>query len=218
MENTIRVTGKGELSVAPDMIRLILDLEKALESYEETIKASAGMTEEIKKCFEELGFTRKDVKTVSFKVDTKYERYRDEHDDWKQRFIGYEFKHVIKVEFQIENDLLGRVLTALSRCNSSPEFRLDYYVKDADSVKNSLLEKAVSDSRKKAEILAHASGVTLGGVKSIDYSWGQMEIATKPIERSMAIPRFLQAPTYKIDIEPDDIKVSDAVTITWNLV
>lgn len=215
VENTIKVTGKGRISAAPDMIRLILELEKTQESYEDTINASAAMTETLKQCFEQQGFSRKDVKTTSFTINPKYERYQDEHNIWKQRFVGYEFNHMMKVEFQIDHGLLGRLLMELSKCDGKPKFRLHFFVSDPDAVKNELLGRAVADSGVKAEVLAKASGAVLGAVHSIDYSWEQKEMVSRTMDRP--IEMFRSADAAAIDIEPEDIEVTDTVTVIWRL-
>lgn len=54
------------------------------------------------------GFERSDVKTLSFNVDTRYESYQTKDRSWKERFVGYEFKHVMKVEFDSDNARLGK--------------------------------------------------------------------------------------------------------------
>ena len=64
MERTIRVTGKGRLSVRPDTTRLILIMEGLQGSYDRALEQSAAMTEELKKMFAGFGF-QKDGK-ISF--------------------------------------------------------------------------------------------------------------------------------------------------------
>ena len=51
MERTIRVTGKGRLSVKPDTIRLIMTIEGMQEEYDMAVAQSAAMTEEVKDLF-----------------------------------------------------------------------------------------------------------------------------------------------------------------------
>ena len=56
MERTIRVTGKGSLSVRPDTTRLILIMEGIQATYDTALEQSAAMTEELKKCLQDLVF------------------------------------------------------------------------------------------------------------------------------------------------------------------
>lgn len=217
MEKTMRVTGKGKLSVKPDLIRLLLDTTKVCKTYEEALAKSAEQTEELKSCFEGLGFVRTDLKTLRFSVDTEYENYRDKNNVWKNRFLGYRFTHGMKLEFDADNERLGRVLYQLARTECHPEFRINYTVKDPEAAKNKLLAKAVADSGEKAKVLAEAAGVALGAIVNIDYSWGELEIVSAPVERCMMSAPNAAMDSYKMDIEPDDIDVTDTVTVVWEI-
>ena len=217
MEKTMRVTGKGKLSVKPDLIRLLLDATKVCVTYEEALSSSSAQTEELKNCFEKLGFARSDLKTLRFSVDTEYENYRDENNVWKNRFLGYRFTHGMKLEFDADNERLGHVLYALAQTEGRPEFRINYTVKDPEAAKNKLLAKAVADSGEKAKVLAEAAGVTLRDIVTIDYSWGELEIVSRPVERCMMSAANGTADSYKMDIEPDNIDVTDTVTVVWEI-
>ena len=89
MERTIRVTGKGRLSVRPDTTRLILITEGLQCSYDMALEQSATMTEELKNLFVGLGFQKDDLKTLAFHVSAEYESYQDRDKSWKKRFEGY---------------------------------------------------------------------------------------------------------------------------------
>ncbi len=223
MENTtkrmIKVTGKAKIAVKPDTIRLVIALKGTRESYEGVLQLSSQQTEMLKNCFEQLGFERTDLKTTSFQVNTKYENYQDKGRAWKQKFVGYEFRHSLKIEFDVEYQMFGKMLYALAHSFAEPEFQIFYIVKDAEPVRNLLLAKAVEDAKVKAEVLAKAAGVTLGEVNTIDYSWEEMEIISKPRNRMMAAynggPEVDGAGACEIDMEPEDINVSDHVTVSW---
>ncbi len=47
MERTIRVTGRGRLSLKPDTVRLRIELEDFAKEYEESIRKSAESTKEV---------------------------------------------------------------------------------------------------------------------------------------------------------------------------
>ena len=81
---TIKVTGKGNLKVKPDMTRVTMTLEGVYPEYEETLQKSTQDTECLKEVLGKLGFAKSDLKTLSFNVDTKQENYRVKHNEWKQ--------------------------------------------------------------------------------------------------------------------------------------
>lgn len=219
---TIRVTGKGQIKVKPDTTRITMSLEGTYPEYGETLRHSSQDTERLKDILSTFGFERSDLKTLNFHVETEYESYKDKG-TYKQRFIGYKFRHMMKVEFLSDNDRLGELLYALANCSVKPEFRLSYTVSDPEAAKNELLGKAVTDAKEKASVLTQAAGVTLKVIQSIDYSWGEIDFEYRPMngmlmaDEYLARPMVAESAAYDMDIEPDDIEVSDTVTVLWEI-
>lgn len=217
---TIRVTGRGQIRVHPDMTRITITLEGRNDEYGEALKQSAEDTEQLKDTLEPFGFARTDLKTLSFDVEAVYGSYK-EKDEWKRRFDGYKFTHELKLEFDSDNKRLGRILYALANCQLHPEFRLSYTVKDPEAARNELLGKAVQDAAEKAKVLSAAAGLSLKDIQTVDYSWGQVSLEIEPMNRSMEICDCLANSTggaaYDMDIEPDDIQLKDTVTVVWEI-
>ena len=212
----IRVTGRGFLKVPPDTTRLTITLRGMYPMYADALRHSAEDTEQLKDDMEKLGFPRKGLKTLSFNVDTEYESYKDRNGDYKRRFKGYQFTHVVKLEFANDNALLGKTLSVLAQSDLNPEFRISYTVKDPEAVKNELLDKAVKDAKAKAEVLTRAAGLSLGEIQTIDYSWGQLDIEFTPISKDLR-DNAMSCGSFALDIEPDDVEVSDTVTVVWEI-
>lgn len=219
-ERIIRVTGKGVLKVRPDVTRITMTLEGQDMEYDRILEQSSKDTEALKEILARHGFERTDVKTLSFNVDTRYESYQTKDGRWKERFVGYEFRHVKKVEFDSDNERLGRILYSLAGAKTiHPDFRISYTVKDKEASKNELLGKAVADAKAKASILTAAAGVALKDIKTIDYSWGEIEFDYSPMRGDMLCEKAMLADTgsFDMDIEPDDIEVADTVTVVWEI-
>ena len=215
---TIQVTGKGKIRVKPDMMRLTITLEGTCKDYGVTLKRTSDDTEKLRTLVCGSDFAGEDLKTISFNVNTEYESYEEEG-VYKQRFTGYRYIHVMKLEFDSDNDRLGQLLAALSGSDLHPEFRISYTVKDREAAKNKLLADAVRDASEKAKILAGAAGVSLKEIQKINYSWGEVDLEVRPMnlmcEHSMKISS--SAGGYDLNIEPDDIEVSDTVTVVWEI-
>ena len=220
MERTIRVTGKGTISVRPDTIQLNISTEGVCKEYEKALEQSAKNTGLLRESISKAGLDPKDLKTTDFAVQTEYERYQDRNDNWKRRFVGYKFRHSLYIRFDNDNVLLGKVLYQLSKCKADAEFSISYTVRDAEPARNELLAKAVADSKKKAMILTEAAGVRLGDVENIDYSWGRVEVYSE----NMHLTRFEGLAmnsnadeSFDIDMEADDIHLEDTVTVVWRI-
>lgn len=217
---TISITGTGKLKAAPDMTRISITLEGTYKDYGETLKRSAEATEQLRTLLEGLSFKKSDLKTLSFGVNTEYESYQ-ENNQYKQRFAGYKYVHSMKIDFDSDNDLLGRSLYALANSSLDPRFNISYTVKNSEAAKDELLSRAVADAKHKAQILTMAADVELLGIQSIEYSWGDIHFETQPVRPMMAkMARGMNAcedDCLDMDITPDDIEVSNSVTVVWEI-
>ena len=92
-------------------------------------------------------------------------------------------------------------------------------MKDPEAAKNLLIGKAVTDAKEKALVLTRAADVALKDIQSIDYSWGEINFEYSPMGGAVLMD-CCEAPVakrYDLDIEPDDIDVSDTVTVVWEI-
>lgn len=220
MERTIRVTGKGIIKVKPDIIRIIITLQDRYGDYEEAVRKSTESKGLLNKVLEEQGFDNKAVKTLSFNIQPVNESYQTKDKAWRNRLVGFEYTHRMKIEFPAENERLGKVLYALAHCPGEPEFRIEYTLSNPESAKNELLAKAVADSAVKAKVLADAAQVALGDIVNIDYSWGEIEFVSRPVMMSskMSLMEDVYGTDgYDLDIEADDIEQEDTVTVVWSI-
>lgn len=205
------------MSVKPDTTSLRITFGGIYKDYEETVRQSAEKTKILREAIEKSGLPGEALKTKDFSIQSEYESYRDYNNDYKKRFLGYKFYHKTQIQFPKDNKMLGRILYELSLCSVKVEFSIDYTVKDKDAVKKEVIKRAVENSREKAEIMAIAAGVSLGEVQSIDYSWVEIDIRTSPVDKLEVRKSYALEPSYDIDIEPDDIDLTDTVTIVWEI-
>lgn len=219
MNKTMKITGKGKVSVKPDIIRLNMTMEESYKEYEVTLSQSSKTTKILKELFVFLGFKKDDLKTRSFDIDTKYESYKANNQSWKKRLIGYTYTHHMLIEFNADNKKLGEILYTLAHSVITPEISIEYTVSDPEKYKDELLKNAIEDSKHKAEVLANAANVELGDIVSIDYSWSEINFVSEPIQNfAFASAENTRDRTgYDIDIEADDIDVADTVTVIWNI-
>ena len=220
MERTIRVTGRGKMNVKPDTIELNIFVSKVYPEYAEAMEASEEMTEVLKAAAERAGFDPRDLKTTGFSINMNYEGVYDEKGNWKNKFAGYRYDHNLALRFDADNVKLGKMLWELSDCGADAEISINHTVKDPEPIRNELLAKAVKDSRTKAEVLAAASGVSLGDIISVDYSWGEMQIYNRTVDNltfGSNSKISMTEESFDMDIEADDIHIRDTVTVIWEI-
>ena len=215
---TIKVTGRGTLSIAPDTMSLGISLTGTDEDYAKAMEQSSQDTRALQEAVAALGFEKTDLKTNSFNIDADYEGYQEDG-VWKQRFKGYRYYHNMKLEFPSDSERLGKILYALAQSGTDPECHIAFTVADKESAKELLLACAVKDASAKAEVLAEAAGVTLGDLQNIDYSWGELNFYARPMEsplmaKGMAVNESARD-SIDLDINPGDVQLSETVTLVW---
>lgn len=119
------------------------------------------------------------------------------------------------MKFPIDNELLAQLMTKFSECPIRPSVEIGYTISNPEPVRNELLAKAVADSTAKAKIMTSAAGAQLGEVIDIDYSWNEINIyhrdQTFRNNDSMCIGSVP-------DFTPEDMDLSDTVTVIWEIV
>ena len=205
---TIHIKGTGTASAAPDFVVITLELRAQHMEYANAMRIGA-----------QAGFVAEDLKTTDFSVDAEYEN--EEHEEngrtrYHRVFMGYVCKHSLKLSFDMDNERIEKAITAIGGCLSKPEVSIAFTVKDKLAMRDKVLESAAQDARRKAEILCKASGVTLGDLIRIEYSWGEIHIDHSLDFETRCLPRMAEAaPTY--DFHPDDIEAGDSVDFYWEI-
>ena len=216
MNRTITVKGTGSISVKPDLTVLTLELKSHQHDYDKTMELAAESVKTLQDAVESVGFDKKDLKTTSFNISTKYESYRDKDMNYLNRFNGYLCEQGLKIEFDFDMKILSKVLTAIAKTSLDPQLNIQFSVKDKSVVSEELLINATENARRKAEVLARAAGVSLGDLISIDYNWGELHLYSQTsyaLRENRLNMDLLSSP----DVVPDDIAVNDTVIYVWEI-
>ncbi len=217
MPRTITVKGIGKVSAKPDYILISMTLESRDLHYEKAMEKAAGNIERLNSTLRSVGFDKGEVKTTGFIVNTEYEREKDINGVGKSVLNGYIVTQSLCLSFELNMELLSKTLSAVGACLSHPRISVSFTVRDAAAISEEMLSAAAVDARKKAEILCKASGVKLGALISIDYNWGKPDMYSRT--RYEVSDECLTAPMLArgIDIEPDNINVSEAAAFVWEI-
>lgn len=217
MPRTITVKGIGRATARPDTVVLSMSLDSRAPEYNRAMELASDNIDDITRVLVEVGFEKDAVKTTNFHVRTDYENVKDRSGNYHQEFRGYVINHNLKVEFAFDVKRLSRALSAIAGCQSHPQLSIAFVVKDAAAVNEEMLRSATANARKKAEILCSASGVALGNLLTIEYNWGEVNIASNTryslAEDCLAAPLMARG----IHMEPEDIDVSDTATFVWEI-
>ncbi len=215
--NIIRVEGNGAIHVVPDVTRLDLSLDSLHENYEEAYAQMKGNVDVLSTIMDEVGLAASLPKTTKLDIEKKTRpEYDSHHNRIGEIFVGYTLCHRVKIDLSMDNVLLNKVVKLIGERLRQAEINIGYTVRDPRPSQLKMLERAVKDAKDKAEIMAKACGCSLGAVKTINYSWTKFQVYSQARALHSAEEACGCSPE-SLDITPDDLSVSDDVTVEWFL-
>ncbi len=216
-KRTIHIRGIGHAEQAPDQVVLSMTLTAQNKEYSAAMKIGSQQVEMLREAIVEAGFKADDLKTINFDVQAVYDN--EETKDGKSTryqkiFVGFECRHDLKMTFNFNNDKLNAAVDTIATCLAQPKISIAFTIKDIDAFNDKILKAAARDAQRKAKILCKASGVKLGKLINIDYSWSELNIRHENIlcqESAIADKKS------SFNFQPDDIKASDTVDFYWEI-
>ena len=202
---TIRVQGHGSVSQAPDRIRISLSVLERSPDYSLAIKGSNERIAAIRAGSERCGVDPELLRTTQFDV-----RNENEYHDGRNIHIGFIATHAVAVDLPLDQELIGNLLATLSGSKADPAVGISFSVSDAESLKQRVLADAVANATARAETIAKAAGIRLGGIENIEYGYSEIRVSSETHAMGSSVVCY-SAP----DIRPEEINAEDTVTITW---
>ena len=216
----IKVLGQGNVKFAPDVTRVSVEIEARHKTHQAAFDAGVKNTNHIKDILAEHGLDRELAKTTRFDVSKHEVNKKIEKGQWEWVVIGYDIKQSFIIELEMGCPQLTSLLQQIGREINGAEIELGFSVKDAESAKLKVIEAAVKDAQRKAEVMAAAFGKKLGEVSSVTYgdSDDDYYYGRRYRRGCLSMPNALCDEDHAIDITPIDLDGYACVEVVWNLV
>ena len=197
------------------IFRISISLRK--DEYAGSVDASNRLINDLKDRLEGIGFQRDDVKTIHFSTRPIYQSVEEGlvNKRYRRQLECFETDHNIKMEFDLDNDMINQVLKCLKGFGSDLQFEIDFSVKDPQAMKREVILDATRNARFNAEVLAEASSVELGDLVSIEYNWVDFYFNSRSNYDFEDIC-LCDANEY-VEFDPDEIEISDSVSFVWQI-
>ena len=216
---TIKVLGQGEVKFSPDVTRVSVEIESRHKTHQAAFDAGVKNTNHIKDILAEHGLDRELAKSTRFDVSKHEVNKKVEKGQWEWVVIGYDIKQSFVIELEMGCPQLTALISQIGREISGVEVELGFAVKDAESAKLKVIEAAVKDAQRKAEVMAAALGKKLGDVSSVTYgdSDDDYYYGRRYRRGCLSKPNVLCEEDHSIDITPIDLNGNADVEVVWNL-
>ena len=164
-ERTIIITGKSELNISPDMIRLSFKIIIQETAYSQVLNFLSDNANSLIDILTSHGFNTNEIKTTRYTIHrwTKYQNGQELN-------LGYEGEHSLFVEFKIDNAKINEIINHITEKVPCVSINISYSCSKLEQYDKKLLELAIKDAQDKAKFIAKTSGVKLKQILNINYS------------------------------------------------
>ena len=214
-ESIIKVVGTGSIHVVPDVTRLEIRIDRVLKNYDEAYACAKENSSWMAKILEYNNLSGKLAKTIRMDISEHNESIYKGGNYVGSKKDGYNLDQRIKVDLGMDNVMVNNIVKGVGKFIQGAQINIGYTQKDPRPTQLKMLERAVTDARDKAQIMAKAAGRELGEVKEIEY--GEMEVHIYSQARDICCEEASHCTPESLDITPDDLAVSDNVNVVWGL-
>jgi len=159
-EGRVVVLGEGSVSVAPDYAEINGGVTTRGKSVKEATDANSKLMAAITSALRDSGVAQKDIQTSRFSIQPIYAP-PDPHGEAK--LSGYSVSNQVNLTIR-DIGKVGDVLDRLVAAGVTNVGNIEFLHANPSKILDQAREAAVADAKRKAEIYAKASGVTLGRV------------------------------------------------------
>jgi len=214
-QNTITVSGSGEATAIPDSARFRVGVTHEAETVADAQKQSTEAINEIISYLKDQGVADEDVKTTSYDISPRYKYTENEgvprRPDGERQLIGYEVSQRVQVTVT-DISQAGDLLSGVGERGADDVSGLSFVVEDKEALQQEAEVAAIENTRKKAQRLADALGVSLQRVVSYDQSGGYTPTHRKR-ERDDAAAGDAASP----DVPAGESRIQQQVEITYEI-
>lgn len=174
---TISVSGMGKLSAAPDIAEIQVGVRSQAPTAQASLAANNESMNAMYAILKENGVAAKDIQTTQIQVTPEYSqppnRPRVANEvEFVPRIVGYRVDNTVQITAR-QITKLGALLDALVTAGANQIHGISFRVDNPEKLMDEIRKRAMTDARKKAELLAGEAGVVLGPpIKIIDEAVG----------------------------------------------
>lgn len=211
---TLKVNGTAHIRVAPDQAVINMTVKSVDMDINQAVKQLEAKSGKLSEKLRAAGFRREEIKTSQLSVQENGRWRNGEYID-----SGYVAQQFIELKFKRDQQRITRLLEAFAQEDGADAmFQFGFALSDdaRQQAYEELIGKAVADARSKASVIAKASGVKLGKVRSIVY--GQPDFRPVPMQYEMMDmkARGVEEQSFT-EMEAQEIELNDSITVYWDL-
>lgn len=201
---TVTAGGTGQVAAAPDMAEMFFGASVLAEDAKDALSQASSTAEAITAAVKGAGVATDDIQTANVSVWPE-----QSGDGEKVTVTGYRASIQVRVKLR-DIEKIGDVVAAASDAGANEIGGPTFTLADDTDVRNDAIEIAISDARKRGEVMAKAAGKSLGEIISVS----ETNVSIPPLYYDMSARAVAES---AVPIEPGQLDVSTQVTVVFEL-
>ena len=204
---TIRVEGHGRIVTSAEIALVSLMLESKHPKYASMVKHLNRKLEGLRDALVKADVEPKLLRSDIYQVNSIVRRLKA-----GTEVRSYHGVHALEFTMPCDTARIARIMSAATKSSTFPTLSIKFKVVDEEALQRRALENATSNALQRAQVIAAATGHSLGKLAGIDYTSNGHGISPRTIEfESFADGEICP------EIEPQDIIAEDQITASWEL-
>lgn len=161
LDRLVTVSGVGTMKVKPDQSIITLAVVTNADTASAAASENASLMEEVQNALIEAGISEDNISTKGYSLHQRYDYIEGERVS-----KGYQATNTIELITK-DLDSIGEYIDVAIEAGANSVSNIRFTVEDQEEIRLELLELAVENATKKAEVLVNAAGATRGRVVTI---------------------------------------------------
>ncbi|MEH2685133.1 DUF541 domain-containing protein [Bradyrhizobium diazoefficiens] len=201
--SAISVSGEATVSVAPDLAQIDAGVANDAKTAKEASDANNAAMGKVLLALKGAGIAEKDYQTSRLSLQPQYGQNKS---TGASPVVGFRASNRVTVKIRDVTKIAGIIDTLVS-AGANDIGNISFEVTQASKLLDDAREQAVADARRKAEIYAKATGVTLGAPLSVSEGG-----APVPLFKARMATAPMAAPAA---VAPGEETLSVTVNVSW---
>ncbi len=203
----IIVSGEGSVTVPPDYAEITSGVATRGKTAKEATDANSKLMAAVNAALQNAGVAQNDIQTSRFSVQPVY---GPPQPNSAPKLAGFSVSNQLSIRIR-QIAKVGEILDALIAAGATDAGSVQFLHSDPSKALDQARQAAMADARRKAQLYAQASGLTLGGV-----AWITEEPAYAPASPMGGVRMLSAAPSVPIAAGEDTLRVQ--ITVGFDVV
>lgn len=160
---TITVTGRGQVTLTPDLAYVNIGVHSESPDVGEALNENNQKSQDVASVIQELGVSPQDIQTSSFNI---YPQQQWDPQTGQSTGTTFSVDNTVNVTVR-DLQIIGQLLDVVVQSGANSINGISFDVEDKSEAQSQARQLAVDSARSQAQELAQAAGVSLGELQSI---------------------------------------------------